>query len=151
MRRCVSRVNRDNASIRTRKQKRSHKLSAEVCSVFKIAACTSELQERLAEAVRSLLTSPALILKTKIKKNRLAWKDLAATIWRSSEWHKMFVGCLRLPCSFRQREISVTQLNPFLASPLFLLPFVFSFFSREKQATTSPRRWTPPRRPPSWI
>ena len=45
----------------------------------------------------------------------------------------IFVGCFRSPCSFRLREISVTQLKPFLASLLFLLPFAFSFFSRKNK------------------
>ena len=43
LRRYVTRVNRDNAGIRTRKQKSSHKLSAEVCSVFKMEVCTNAI------------------------------------------------------------------------------------------------------------
>ena len=43
MRRCVARVNRNNAGISTIKQKSSHKGSAEVCSVFKMVACTSAI------------------------------------------------------------------------------------------------------------
>ena len=43
LRRCVARVKQDNASISTRKQKRNHKLSAEVCPVFKLGACTSAI------------------------------------------------------------------------------------------------------------
>ena len=38
--RCIAPANRDKTSISIRKQKNSNKLSEEVCSVFKMAACT---------------------------------------------------------------------------------------------------------------
>ena len=43
MRRCVARVNRDNASISAIALKSNHKWSAEVCSVFKMVVFTSAI------------------------------------------------------------------------------------------------------------